>query len=53
MEVNVNGTNERRFDKVRTAFENLWSDIEVGAALCVYEHGVPVIDLWGGFHDMS
>ncbi|MFB0970320.1 MAG: serine hydrolase domain-containing protein, partial [Pseudomonadales bacterium] len=53
MEVNVNGTNERRFDKVRTAFENLWSDIEVGAALCVYEHGVPVIDLWGGFHDQD
>ena len=53
MEVNVNGTNESRFDKVRTAFENLWSDIEVGAALCVYEHGVPVIDLWGGFHDQG
>jgi CubicO group peptidase (beta-lactamase class C family) len=53
MEVNVSGTNESRFDKVRTAFENLWSDIEVGAALCVYEHGVPVIDLWGGFHDQD
>ncbi|MDA8381292.1 MAG: serine hydrolase [Actinomycetota bacterium] len=37
------------FEPVREAFlANFTADGEVGAAVCVYQDGVPVVDLWGG-----
>jgi CubicO group peptidase (beta-lactamase class C family) len=39
---------------VRDAFvENFTTRAEVGAAVCVYRGGVPVVDLWGGVADPS
>jgi hypothetical protein len=47
--VNVSGVVEPGFEPVRAAFEE---DFErrgdVGAACCVYVHGRPVVDLFGG-----
>lgn len=40
------------FEPVRRAFEeNLASRGEIGAAVCVYLDGRPVVDLWGGLAD--
>jgi CubicO group peptidase (beta-lactamase class C family) len=40
------------FDAVAVAFEANFSDHgEVGAAVCAYHHGQPVVDLWGGLAD--
>jgi CubicO group peptidase (beta-lactamase class C family) len=40
------------FRRVRDAFrENFLSREEVGAAVCVYRDGEPVVDLWGGYRD--
>src|SRR5215813_1852650 len=40
------------FAPVRDAFaENFASRGEVGAAVCVYHRGRPVVDLWGGIAD--
>ena len=47
----IHGWTEPRFDDVRAAFaENFESHGDVGAAVAVYLHGEPVIDLWGGWH---
>ena len=48
----VHGHCEERFATVREAFARNFRDHgEVGAALCVYQHGRPVVDLWGGVRD--
>ncbi|WP_329460201.1 serine hydrolase domain-containing protein [Streptomyces sp. NBC_01497] len=40
------------FEPVRAAFEaNFARHADVGAAVCVYQHGLPVVDLWGGIAD--
>jgi CubicO group peptidase (beta-lactamase class C family) len=40
------------FELVREAFEaNFAQHGDVGAAVCVYRHGQPVVDLWGGSAD--
>ena len=40
------------FESVRDAFaHNFEAHGEVGAAVCVYRDGVPVVDLWGGSAD--
>ena len=40
------------FEAVRDAFaHNFEAHGEVGAAVCVYRDGVPVVDLWGGAAD--
>ncbi|GAA1887280.1 serine hydrolase domain-containing protein [Streptantibioticus ferralitis] len=40
------------FTGVAEAFEaNFAAGAEVGAAVCVYHRGEPVVDLWGGFAD--
>ena len=42
------------FEPVREAFlSNFAGRGEVGAALCVYRDGQPVVDLWGGWADRS
>ncbi|MET9294086.1 serine hydrolase domain-containing protein [Streptomyces sp. NPDC003077] len=40
------------FEPVRAAFvENFARHGDVGAAVCVYRYGQPVVDLWGGIAD--
>lgn len=40
------------WERVRDAFVANFTDrSEVGAAVCVYSDGVPVVDLWGGLAD--
>lgn len=48
----INGSIESRFGAVAAAFEgNFAEDREVGAAVCVYRDGRPVVDLWAGLAD--
>jgi CubicO group peptidase (beta-lactamase class C family) len=48
----VDGSFERRFDAVAGAFERNFAERgEVGAAVCVYLGGRPVVDLWAGLAD--
>lgn len=48
----IDGVCDERFSALRRAFEeNLASGAEVGAAVCVYLDGEPVVDLWGGWVD--
>ena len=43
-----------RFAAVRDAFvDNFERHGDLGAACCVYRHGEPVVDLWGGFADLA
>ncbi|MCE7007773.1 beta-lactamase family protein [Kibdelosporangium philippinense] len=45
----INGHTAPGFEAVRAAFEaNFAAGAEVGAAVSVYLHGKPVVDLWGG-----
>ncbi|HEY8927390.1 MAG TPA: serine hydrolase domain-containing protein [Polyangia bacterium] len=48
----INGSFEGRFDAVARAFERNFSERgEVGASVCVYLRGRPVVDLWAGLAD--
>jgi CubicO group peptidase (beta-lactamase class C family) len=48
----VRGNVEPGWEAVRTAFDqNLESGEEVGASVCVYHRGRPVVHLWGGTFD--
>ncbi len=48
----IHGWNAPGFDAVREAFANNFAEHgEVGAAIAVYRHGEPVVDLWGGWYD--
>jgi CubicO group peptidase (beta-lactamase class C family) len=50
----VEGTNDERFGGLREAFEEqLANGEDLGASIAVVEHGVPVVDLWGGFADVA
>src|SRR5918996_2992755 len=50
----VNGTCDAAFAAVREEFErNFRQRGEVGAAVCVYRDGKPVVDLWGGHKDLE
>ena len=50
----VEGTCSPAFAEVRSAFAyNLESRGELGAAICVYVDGLPVVDLWGGYRDAA
>ena len=50
--VEVGGFCEPGFEAVRTAFgSNFAEHGDVGAAVCVYHRGAPVVDLWGGLAD--
>jgi CubicO group peptidase (beta-lactamase class C family) len=43
-----------RFRRLREAFEQSFrDDAEAGAAVAVWQHGEPVVDLWGGFADAA
>jgi CubicO group peptidase (beta-lactamase class C family) len=51
MSVAIGGHVETGFAPVADAFRAGFSSDAMGAALCVYQHGRPVIDLWGGLAD--
>ena len=51
MTVTVTGTVAPGFEAVADTFRAAFANDTMGAALCVYLHGVPVIDLWGGLAD--
>ena len=54
MSFKADGDCEDRFAPVREAFERNFTDLgEVGAALCIYFEGRPVVDLWGGHKDAA
>ena len=53
-EIRVEGVCSPEFGDVRVAFEeNFRTRGEVGAAVCVYQHGKKVVDLWGGHKDLE
>src|SRR5690348_8227692 len=39
------------FEPIADAFAKTFSGVPMGAALCVYLQGRPVVDLWGGVAD--
>jgi CubicO group peptidase (beta-lactamase class C family) len=48
----IDGTCDPSFSAVRETFwENFLRRNEVGAAVCVYQDGRKVVDLWGGYKD--
>ncbi|MGW7485692.1 serine hydrolase domain-containing protein [Streptomyces sp. NPDC054786] len=48
----INGEVAAQFEPVREAFAaNFDQRSDIGAAVCVYHHGQPVVDLWGGTAD--
>ncbi|MCG5219975.1 serine hydrolase domain-containing protein [Streptosporangium sp. KLBMP 9127] len=48
----IQGVCEPRFAPLRASFEhNFTRGRELGASLCVYQHGRLVVDLWGGLAD--
>ncbi|WP_024756576.1 serine hydrolase domain-containing protein [Streptomyces exfoliatus] len=48
----INGEVAPGFEPVREAFAaNFTQHGDIGAAVCVYWHGRPVVDLWGGVAD--
>ncbi|TCT06103.1 serine hydrolase domain-containing protein [Aquabacter spiritensis] len=50
--IRIEGTCSPEFAGVRAAFEqNFRRRGELGAAVCVYKDGEPVVDLWGGYKD--
>jgi CubicO group peptidase (beta-lactamase class C family) len=50
----VHGSVEPGFDAVADAFrDNFVHHGDIGAAVCVYHHGRPVVDLWGGTADLE
>ena len=52
--IRVNGTCDPAFEAVRDEFErNFRERGEIGAAVCVYQDGKQVVDLWGGYKDLE
>lgn len=50
----IDGLCDSRYAAVRQEFErNFRERGEVGAAVCVYENGEKVVDLWGGYKDLE
>src|SRR6187551_3037701 len=50
----IDGTCDAAFAAVREEFErNFRERGEVGAAVCVYQDGKKVVDLWGGHKDLE
>ncbi|MFE4756575.1 serine hydrolase domain-containing protein [Streptomyces mirabilis] len=48
----IHGEVEAGFEPVREAFvANFAQHGDIGAAVCVYQYGRPVVDLWGGVAD--
>eukprot|EP01035_Chromulina_nebulosa_P061393 gene61393-83974_t len=53
-DVRIEGTCDPKFADVSAAFaDNFRRRGEIGAAVCVYENGTKVVDLWGGYKDIE
>lgn len=53
-ELLINGNCDDRFAAVGAAFERNFAERdELGAAVCIYADGQPVVDLWGGHLDQE
>jgi CubicO group peptidase (beta-lactamase class C family) len=51
-EATIEGTADARFVGLREEFQRqLDSGADLGASIALVEHGVPVVDLWGGWAD--
>ena len=51
-ELNIAGECAEAFASVADAFEGNFRDHgDIGASVCVFQHGEKVVDLWGGFAD--
>jgi CubicO group peptidase (beta-lactamase class C family) len=54
MSMSCQGLVKPGFEKVRDAFmRNLETHDQAGASVCVYRHGRPVVDLWGGVNPLT
>ncbi|XOV89896.1 MAG: serine hydrolase domain-containing protein [Pseudomonadota bacterium] len=52
--MNIEGTCDARFQRVRDAFEQNFAERdEIGASVCIVIEGHPVVDLWGGHLDAA
>ena len=52
--VEIKGTCDPRFARVKEIFaESFAAGADLGASVCVYWEGQPVVDLWAGFTDES
>jgi CubicO group peptidase (beta-lactamase class C family) len=52
--VEIHGHVANGFEPVRAAFaKNFAERDDIGACVCVYRHGEPVVDLWGGVADRA
>lgn len=52
VKASISGDCATGFTAVLEAFRyNFEHDIEVGASFCAYQHGQPIVDLWGGHKD--
>jgi CubicO group peptidase (beta-lactamase class C family) len=52
-DVEIHGVVEPGFERIREAFAaNFSHHGELGAAVCLYRDGRPVVDLWGGIADL-
>ena len=50
----IQGVCDPRFERVRESFiANFATRGDVGASVCVYVDGKPVVDLWGGYADAA
>lgn len=50
----IHGDVDEQFEPVRRAFaKNFAERGEIGASVCVYRHGRPVVDLWAGLADRA
>ena len=51
---NIAGNCAPGFKALKSAFENNFNEHdEIGASLCIYQHGEKVVDLWGGHSDSA
>lgn len=52
--MNIAGAFDPKFASVRDAFANNFAEHgEKGAAVTVFHHGVPVVDIWGGWRNAA
>lgn len=52
--MSIDGHVASGWERVADAFrENFATRAEVGASVCIFEHGIPVVDLWGGKADAT
>ena len=50
----VDGYSDSKFDKLRSAFEKNFHDgLDIGSSLGVSLNGEVVVNLWGGYKDLS